>query len=82
MMRKLAALENRVRQIEEGFENEIAVEDLIRCDLAEMIGGITTEANTAFGTSDACEINERVHLELTAMLGALTENAEGETENG
>ena len=82
MMRKLAALENRVRQIEEGFENEISVEDLIRCDLAEMIGRINTEANTAFGTSDTCEINERVHLELTAMFGALTENAEGETENG
>jgi transglutaminase-like putative cysteine protease len=46
-----------------------------------MIGGITTEANTAFGTSDACEIDERVHLELTAMFGGYAENAEGETEN-
>ena len=82
LWRALAALENRVRQIEEGFGNEIAVEDLIRCDLFEVIGGINTDAAAVPGTSGSCEITERVNLELTAMFGGFAENAEGETENG
>ena len=52
MMRQLASLENRVRQLEEGFNNEITVEDLIRCELAEMIGTINTEV-TEMSSADA-----------------------------
>lgn len=79
MMRKLASLENRVRQIEEGFENEISVEDLIRCDLTEAIGRISLETAAVPGTSGSCEITEQVNLELTAMITGIVENAEGET---
>lgn len=79
MARQLASLENRVRQIEEGFSNEIAVEDLIHGELAAMIGNITAQAEPVIGTVDACEISDPVRLELTALFG-ITENAEGETE--
>lgn len=79
MARQLASLENRVRQIEEGFSNEIAVEDLIHADLFAMIGNITSQAEPAIGTVDACKISDPVRLELTALFG-ITENAEGETE--
>ena len=79
MARQLASLENRVRQIEEGFSNEIAVEDLIHGELAAMIGNITAQAEPVIGTVDACEISAPVRLELTALFG-ITENAEGETE--
>lgn len=79
MARQLASLENRVRQIEEGFSNEIAVEDLIHADLIAMIGGITSQAETVTGTTDTCEIADPVRLELTALFG-ITENVEGETE--
>lgn len=80
MARQLASLENRVRQLEEGFSNEIAVEDLIHADLAAMIGRIDSEAGITLGTSEACEITEPVSLELKALFGSITENAGGETE--
>jgi hypothetical protein len=80
MARQLAALENRVRQIEEGFGNEIAVETFVHGELTAMIGGISEQTVAATGTAGTCEIAESIRLELTAMLGGITENAEGETE--
>ena len=44
-----------------------------------MIGNITSQAEPAIGTVDACKISDPVRLELTALFG-ITENAEGETE--
>jgi hypothetical protein len=80
MARQLAALENRVRQIEEGFGNEIAVETFVHGELTAMIGGISEQTVAATGTAGTCEIAESIRLELTAMLGGIAENAEGETE--
>ena len=78
--RQLASLENRVRQIEKGFANEIEVEEVIHGDLAEMIGRIDSEARVIPGTSGAFAVNETVHVELLSLLGGMTENAEGEIE--
>ena len=73
-------LENRVRQIEEGFGNEITVEDFVHGELAAMIGRIDAETTISLGTSEACEITESVNLELKALFGSITENAGGEIE--
>ena len=78
--RHLASLENRVRQIEEGFANEIDVEEVIHGELAEMIGRIDSQAVVTPGTSGSFAVADSVHLELTAMLGKMTESAEGEIE--
>ena len=78
--RRLASLENRVRQIEEGFMGEIEVEEVIHGDLAEMFGRIDSEARVIPGTSGAFAVNETVHLELLSLLGGMTESAEGEIE--
>ena len=78
--RQLASLENRVRQIEEGFANEIEVEEVIHGELAEMIGRIDSEVIAIPGTSGSFAVADSVHLELTAMLGKMTESAEGEIE--
>lgn len=78
--RQLAALENRVRQIEEGFANEIEVEEVIHGELAEMIGRIDTQALASTGTSGSFEASDAIRLNLAAMFGAMAENAEGETE--
>lgn len=78
--RQLASLENRVRQIEKGFANEIEVEEVIHGELAEMIGRIDSEARVITGTSGAFAVNETVHLELMAMISGMTESVEGETE--
>ena len=78
--RQLASLENRVRQIEEGFMGEIEVEEVIHGELAEMLGRIDSEAVATPGTSGAFAVNETVHLELMAMISGMTENAEGEIE--
>jgi hypothetical protein len=68
-----------VRQIEEGFSNEIVAEDLIHANLAAMIGRISAETHTDLGTSETCEITETVNLELKALF-SITENAGGEIE--
>ena len=78
--RQLASLENRVRQIEKGFANEIEVEEVIHGDLAEMFGRIDSEAVVIPGTSGAFSVNETVHLELMAMISGMTESVEGEAE--
>ena len=78
--RQLASLENRVRQIEEGFANEIDVEEVIHGELAEMIGRIDSEVIAIPGTSGSFAVADSVHLELTAMLGKMTESVEGEIE--
>ena len=78
--RQLASLENRVRQIEKGFNNEIDVEEVIHGELAAIIGRIDSEANVIPGTSDGFAVNETVHLELTALLGGMAESVEGEIE--
>ena len=78
--RQLASLENRVRQIEKGFANEIEVEEVIHGDLAEMFGRIDSESVVTHGTSGAFAVNETVHLELMAMISGMTESVEGETE--
>ena len=44
LARQLAALENHVRQIEEGFNNEITVEEAVDGSLAEMVGTIIPHA--------------------------------------
>ena len=79
LMRQLASLENRVRQLEEGFMGEIEVEEVIHGELAEMIGRIDVQALVNPGTSGAFTVNEPVHLELMSMLGGITEDVEGET---
>ena len=78
--RRLASLENRVRQIEEGFANEIEVEEVIHGDFAEAFGRIDSEAVVTPGTSGAFAVSETVHLELMAMISGMTESAEGEIE--
>ena len=80
MARQLASLENRVRQIEEGFANEIEVEEVIHGELVEIIGRIDTNATATPGTSGAFAVNETVHLELMSMISGMTESAEGEIE--
>ena len=80
LVRRLSSLENRVRQIEQGFGNEITVEEAIHGDLADAIGNMTAQAGAAIGTSGDCEIIEAVRLELTAIIGSITENAGGESE--
>ena len=69
-----------MRQIEEGFANEIDVEEVIHGELAEMIGRIDSQAVVTPGTSGSFAVADSVHLELTAMLGKMTESAEGEIE--
>ncbi|MBQ8962614.1 MAG: hypothetical protein IJ089_02280 [Clostridia bacterium] len=80
MLRQLASLENRVRQIEKGFNNEIAVDDAIHADLALAIGVMDEQTGTAYGTSDSREIDEPIRVELMAMISSLTEEAGGESE--
>ena len=77
---RIAALENRVRQIEKGFGNEIVVEEVVHGDLAAAIGSITAQAGTTVGGSGAFGIADTVRLELTALFGGITENAGGESE--
>ena len=80
LSRQLAALENRVRQLESGFNNEIEVEDLINCDLLPAFGEIISEAVAAHGTASHTEINEPISVELTALFGEIVDEVEGETE--
>lgn len=79
LARQLASLENRVRQIEKGFANEIVVEEVIHGELAGVIGRINAEASVSTGTSGAFVITEPVRLELTGMFGDISENAGGES---
>ena len=69
-----------MRQIEEGFANEIEVEEVIHGELAEMIGRIDSQVVAAPGTSGSFAVSETVHLELMNLLGTMTERAEGEIE--
>ena len=80
LARKLAALENRVRQIEEGFNNEIEVEDMIREGIRLPIGGMDSHAEATYLGADFFEISEPVGIDLTRMFGGFTESAQGEGE--
>ena len=80
LFRRLSSLENRVRQIEQGFGNEITLEEAIQCDLAAAIGSMNTNAVITIGTSGSFEITEAVGVELSAIIGGITENAGGESE--
>ena len=75
-----ASLENRVRQIEKGFNNEIAVDDVIHADIAAAIGGVSERVLHAYGTHEDESITEPIHLELMAMISPLTEEAGGKSE--
>ena len=77
MARQLASLENRVRQIEEGFENEIIVEDLIHCSLEIVTGGIVSTASTSRILPEESVITDPVRLELDSLF-SISESAEGE----
>ena len=79
LMRRFDSLENRVRQIEEGFENEISVEDFILCSLDGMFGRVESDVTAETGIAGNCEITEPQHVELTGPFGSIIENAEGET---
>ena len=79
LMRRFDSLENRVRQIEEGFENEISVQDFIRCGLGGMFGRIRPDVSAETGIAENCEIGEPLRVELTGLFGGMIENAEGET---
>ena len=79
LMRRFDSLENRVRQIEEGFENEISVQDFIRCGLGGMFGRIRPDVSVETGIAENCEIREPLRVELTGLFGGMIENAEGET---
>lgn len=80
LTRRIAALENRVRQIEKGFGNEIIVEEVIHGDLAEAIGSMTGQASATILGSGAFGVTQEVRLELAEMFGAIGENAGGEIE--
>ena len=80
LFRRLSSLENRVRQIEQGFGNEITLEEAIQCDLAAAIGSMNTNAVITIGTSGSFEITEAVGVELSAIIGGITENTGGESE--
>ena len=80
VFRQLSSLENRVRQIEKGFNNEIAVDDAIHADLALAIGPMDEQTGSAYGTSDSREIDEPIRVELMAMISPLTEEAGGKSE--
>ena len=77
--RQLASLENRVRQIEKGFENEIAVEDVVHGELAAILGRIDSQASAEHITAGSFDLTELVGVELKAMFAGFTENVEGET---
>ena len=79
LARQLAALENRVRQIEKGFNNEIEAEEAIVAGLDLIFGRIDSEAGGVHITPDGREITDPVRLELGQMFGGFAENAEGET---
>ena len=79
LMRRFDSLENRVRQIEEGFENEISVQDFIRCGFGGMFGRIRSDVSAETGIAENCEIREPLRVELTGLFGGMIENAEGET---
>ncbi len=78
--RQLASLENRVRQIEKGFANEISVEEVIHGELAAMIGRIDSEANVIPGTSGGFAVSETVRLELTPLFNGIRESVEGDID--
>ncbi|MBQ2063128.1 MAG: hypothetical protein II456_00925, partial [Firmicutes bacterium] len=78
LVHRLAALENRVRQIESGFNNELEVEETISCSLTPAFGEIVSEAAIAHGGATYNEISETIQLELTTMFGEISE--EGTTE--
>ena len=80
LARQLAALENRVRQIEKGFNNEIEVEDAIHAELDLIFSGVNSQVETTHLEADSFELSEPVRLELTRMFGGFTEKAEGESE--
>ncbi len=80
LLLKITALENRVRQIEEGFSNEIAVEDLVHEELVGIIGEIDSQAGTAHGTSGSFEAMDKVRIDLNTIFSGITDNVEGETE--
>ena len=80
LVRRLSSLENRVRQIEQGFGNEISVEEVIHGELAEAIGSMNAQAIATIGTSGTFEITEAVKVELSAIIGTISENAGGESE--
>ena len=80
LFRRLSSLENRVRQIEQGFGNEITLEEAIQCDLAVAIGSMNTNAVITIGTSGSFEITEGVRVDLSAIIGSISENAGGESE--
>ena len=77
-MHRLAALENRVRQLESGFNNELEVEDSIQCSLAPAFGSVVSDVRVVPGGADRSEISETIQLELTTMFGEISE--EGTTE--
>ena len=79
LARQLAALENRVRQIEKGFNNEIEAEEAIVAGLGLIFGRIDSKAGGVHITPDGREITDPVRLELGQMFGGFAENAEGET---
>jgi hypothetical protein len=79
LVQQLAALENRVRQIEKGFNNEIEAEEAIVAGLDLIFGRIDSEAGGVHITPDGREITDPVRLELGQMFGGFAENAEGET---
>ena len=60
LFRRLSSLENRVRQIEQGFGNEITLEEAIQCDLAAAIGSMNTNSSTV-PTAAASSISATRH---------------------
>ena len=80
MSRQIASLENRVRQLEKGFGNELSVEDAIHSDLTLIIGEIAAHAGMTYITPGHREASETVSLDLRSLFGNITENAEGNSE--
>lgn len=78
--RHLASLENRVRQIETGFNNEITVTDVIHADMAAAIGTVREQVSSTYGTHEDQSIIEPIHLELMALVDSITETTGVDSE--
>ena len=77
--RQLSSLENRVRQIEKGFANEIEVEEAVHGELTAMIGRIDPGAAAVTGEGEDYIADEVIRVDLSSLLSSMTESVEGET---
>ncbi len=79
LLKRVNSLEIRIRQMEDGFDNEISVEDPVHVDNTAMIGGILPGADTEIWSGDKYTISEPVVVDFTAALsGGILSEVESE----